>query len=236
MPYKSKLFRRNNGGRKLVSTSRNHGMSGGFRAANPKPKVSDRSTQRLENKSITVATAVSAVNTAGNVFHMDTIGQGTLASQRTGQKHQVTGVHIRGRIPMDNDASYDEVGYYLVWDRQPSEIKPGFPDIFQTGVGVNSINAFPNNSNSERFIIISRKTRSMTNALVAGNQYNATMQWSIDDYYQFSRKYIATSITGGGSTISDRSSGALYLVTVGGNTGGGATSMNFDYRLYFNDV
>jgi len=238
MPYKSKLFQRNNAGkRQMVPASYSPRFSGGFRSANPKPKVSERSTQRLENKSITVAGALIIANDTGNVFHLDTIGAGTLASQRTGQKHQVTGVHLRGRVPMVSTTPYDQSVYYLVWDRSPNEIKPGFADIFQMASGIQACHAFPNNSNSERFIILARKAKNMTNADTANTtEYNESMQWSIDDYYSFSRKLIATSVTGGGSTISDRTSGALYLVAGGLQAGAAAPTMQIDYRLYFNDV
>lgn len=63
----------------------------------------------------------------------------------------------------------------------------------------------------------------------------------IDDYYQFSRKLVANSVTGGTGAIGDRTSGALILLAFGQFLGSGSgaltpSTLGISYRYYFNDV
>lgn len=236
--YKSKLFKRNNGGKKTYGQGKSAYFRprrmGGFYAPNPRPPVSIYSTQRKEIKALTGYSATLALSEAGQCFHLDQIPQGTGVTDRTGQKHQVTALHIRGDWHMNNSAVDDHVGYMLVWDRQPNEALATPGDIIAGGTDI--IKGFPNQDNNGRFIILARKTHTACNQDANDEPTNQSQLWFVDDYFQFSRSLIATTVTGGGPTISDRTSGALILVGMGLRPAAQAANLAFSYRLYFNDV
>lgn len=236
--YKSKLFQRNNGGKKTYGTGgaglfRPRRM-GGFYAPNPRPPVSTRSTQRLENKSLTGYGSTLACTDAGQCFHLDQITQGTAHSQRTGQKAQITGVHIRGEWNLNNTTITDHVGYLLVWDRQPNESLATPGDIMQGGTDI--INAFPNQDNNARFIILARKTHKACNQDKLDEPTNPSQLWVLDDYYQFSRSLISTVVQAGTGSITDRTTGALLMVGMGLKPISESGNLVFNFRVYFNDV
>lgn len=238
--YRSKLFKRNNGGKKKTIGKGSYSFSsprmvGGWRAPNPRPMQPYHSINRYENKALTGTSATIALKEDGQCFHLDQVARGTQLGDRLGQKHQVTAVHIRGRWEMPNSRDYAQVGYMLVWDRQPGEALAAPGDILAL-TGVDSYEAFPNQDNNDRFIILSRKMHNASNALTSGAQYNDSAQWVIDDYFQFRRQLIATSTLGGAGTIADRVSGALILVGLGNASAANSANLTFSYRLYFQDV
>lgn len=238
--YRSKLFKRNNGGKKKTAGKGRYSftsprMVGGWRAPNPRPFQPYYSVNRYENKAITGTSATLALTELGQCFHLDQIARGTQLGQRLGQKHQVTGIHIRGRWFMQNTVSSDSVGYMLVWDKHPGEALPLPGDILAL-TGVDSHEAFPNQDNQDRFICLARKTHNATNANTTASEYNDSALWNVDDYFQFRRNLIATSTLGGAGTIADRVSGALILLGIGRQSAANSANLTFNYRLYFQDV
>lgn len=234
--FKSKLFQRNKGG----IGGRGAGlymprMQGGFRAPNPAPPKSTKSSNYLENKSLTGGSASLALQETGQVFHLDQITQGAGVTQRLGQKAQITGVHIRGSALMNNSNTNDTFVYYLVWDKSPNEALATPGDIINLG-GFDAAHAFPNLDTSDRFIILGRKSHICVNANTGVNDRNVSMYWNVDDYFQFSRKLVSTTVLSGSGLISDRVSGALLLVGCGTQGAGFTSTLNFGYRCYFNDV
>ena len=233
--FKSKLYERNNAGKSPRLGAVAPRVLGGWRMPNPRPPVSTKSINRMETKALTGSSATLAMTESGQCFHLDQITQGPGVTQRLGQKTQITAVHIRGHINQKAGVPFDNVGYYLVWDRQPNEALATPGDILAL-TGVNAIEAFPNLDTQERFIILGKKMHKMANEDTAGSHFNDSMTWTVDDYFQFSRKLVTTTVLAGSGLISDRVSGALLIVGVGRNPVASASNFAFNYRCYFNDV
>lgn len=243
--YRSNLFKRNNGGRFSRANARKPFKKArpatviGTTLANPRPaKTIVSAVNTAEQKQITGTLATIALKDTGQCFHLDQVTQGTGVSQRLGQRHRVTGVTIYGAWEINVDASADQPGYMLVWDRQPNEVLANPGDIL--ALGTDSSRAFPNIDNLGRFEILYRQTFSGSNAQAGptGNrQNNDNSSWKIESFHDFTAKrLIATQVIGGDGLIGDRTTGALILVGIGAHSASIASNMNFNFRLYFEDV
>lgn len=239
--YRSKLFRRNNGG---VVTKKPYAKRKAIyveRGA-PRPARSPIShVNTAERKQITGSNAVLALKDVGQVFHLDQVTQGPGSTQRLGQKYRVTGVHIRGDWSMQLATRRDCVGYFLVWDKQPNEILANPGDILDLSSSADSSKAFPNPDTDGRFIYLGRKQHTATvgkwGATSADTEFNDSSAWHPDDYWDFSdRRLIASNLLSGNGTISDRSSGALLMVGIGQNAAQVSNVMDMHFRVYFEDV
>ncbi len=243
--YKSKLFKRNNGGftrKPYPKRAKSAPSRPVYNGANPRPPKSNLShVNTAEQKVITGTLATIALKDTGQCFHLDQISQGTGASQRLGQKHRVTGFHIRGRWNVNIQAAFDNPGYMLVWDRQPNEVLANPGDILSDIGSTDSSRAFPNQANIARFQILGRKTHPSANAIAqtSGTIPHSTdsSYWAVDDYWDFSDKRLnATQVLSGDGLIGDRISGALILLGIGENSSSVAANMTFNFRVFFEDI
>lgn len=242
MPYKSKLYKRNAGGSgKKSALLYSPRRTQGFYPPNPQPPRSALGINRREQKYRTVFPVGSEECLENpDVIHLDIINQGTGANERLGQKFKVTGVHIRGffNIQGARAKNHDFPGYYLVWDKQPNELLPISGQILALSGGTNADFTFPLAGNEDRFIILARKqaqvNKSDNQVDTTGLLNNSTVL--IDDYYQFKRNLQATTLLGGNGNIDVRTTGALYLVPFGRYPTGVASTMDYNYRVYFEDV
>lgn len=194
-----------------------------------------------EQKCINGTDSTIALKDAGQCFHLDQITQGAGVSQRVGQKHRVTGFHIRGNWKINAAQGVDHVGYYLVWDRQPNEILANPGDILRGAGSLDTINAFPNVDNLSRFQILGRKTHSgvtaLTNATTGLQTRDGSGIWHVDDFWDLSKnRLIATQVIGGDGLIGDRTTGALILLGIGDLPPSVASNLTFNFRLFFEDV
>ncbi len=240
---KSRLFKRNmprTQGTKSPGWFR-PASARGYRAPNPRPlamrsipKVLSRKKDFVENS------ATASVSPA--VQHLDIIDQGTGFSDRNGQRTQIIGLHVRGRInwsPSNSTTNVDQVGYYVVWDRTPSGNLSQAAEILNLTGGQDANTAFPNLNGQDRFIMLARKSWLMTKVNASATVVaNANTQIELDDYFGFARSLTTVSnlgITSG--VIAQRTSGALYLIPFGGiATDLNPSEMTFNYRVHFTDL
>lgn len=241
MPYKSKLFRRNNGGTRSTTFKKPYPKRAKpaytTRSPAPVPYLPPTPVNKSEIKYIDATSALVPLREIGFVEHMDVIAQGTTVGTRLGQKHRVTGVHIRGTWRINFDVGSDIVGYMLVWDRQPNESLATPGDILDLAGG-DSINCFPNQDTNGRFIYLGRKAhRAVANQDATQTWWMDNSTWMVDDYWDFTDKNLtATTIRLGGGTITDRSTGALLIVGMGTQPNASSVSLGCNFRVYFEDV
>lgn len=210
----------------------------GMRAPNPRPGQQRGSINSRENKALTGGNASSLCREEGTCFHLDQIDRGTGLGNALGQKHMVTGVHIRGRWALPNAQVSDRPGYYLVWDSQPNEALAAPGDILDlTTGGIDCSTAFPNQDNNARFTLLAKREHNAANANVSDDSYNPSMYWFVDEYFRFRKPLVATKTLGDASgQISNRVTGALIMLTFGRNTSVNSNPLNFQFRVYFQDV
>jgi len=210
----------------------------GMRAPNPRPYQPRTSVNKYENKALTGANASSLCREEGQVYHLDQIQRGNQLGEALGQKHMVTAIHIRGQWTLPNTQIYDRPGYYLVWDRQPNEALATPGDILDLSVGGADCSiAFPNQDTGSRFMILAKREHSAVNAQQNEIGRNDNHQWIVDEYHRLPRGLVATKTLGSASGLIDnRVSGALLLLTFGRNTSVNSNPLNFQFRIYFQDV
>lgn len=243
MPYKSRLFKRN---MPRTQGTKSPGWfkpssARGYRAPNPRPAAA-RQYPKILNRKKDFVESSAAASVSPLVQHLDIIDQGTGFSDRNGQRTQITGLHIRGRINWDGSNSttnVDQVGYFVVWDRTPSGNLPLAAEILNLGDGTDANVAFPNLNGQDRFIILARKSWLMTKVNTSATVVaNANTQIELDDYFGFGRNL--TTLTNLGQTsgvIAQRTSGALYLIPFGGiPVIDDPSVMTFNYRVHFTDL
>lgn len=246
--YKSKLFQRNNGGMHYAAerskAKRRERPKVVYTRTTPVPrplKTPVSMVNHAEQKAITGTAATLALQETGQCFHLDQVTQGPGVTQRLGQKHRVTGVHIRGWSLINSAQGFDHVGYYLVWDRQPNEVLANPGDIFLGGTDI--VDSFPNIDNLGRFVVLGRKSGAITSAVTVpngtGTEYtrNVNSVFYADDFWDLTDKnLIATQVIAGNGLIGDRTSGALLMVGIGQSAPALSTNLHFNFRLYFEDV
>lgn len=236
---RSALFRRNNSGiPKKPYPKRAPRVYNRAAPSPPKSKVAQVNTQ--EQKVLNGSGSALTLKDSGQCFHLDQITQGVGASQRLGQKHKVTGVHLRGQWALPSGVHTDCVGYMLFWDRQPNEVLANPADILRIS-GTDSVRCFPNVDNAGRFVPLGRKQFTSSNASTNGTTglqvKTESSDWNIDDFWDFSTKnLVATQVLAGDGLIGDRTSGALILLGIGGHAAASSANMNFNFRVFFEDV
>lgn len=208
------------------------------RSPAPVPYLPPTPVNKSEIKYIDATSALVALRGIGNTQHMDVIQQGTTVGTRLGQKHRVTGVHIRGSWRINATVGSDYVGYMLVWDRQPNESLATPGDILDLAGG-NTIRCFPNQDTTGRFVYLGRKTHRAVNSTDSTGHplWMDNSTWMVDDYWDFTDKNLtATTIRLGGGAITDRSTGALLIVGMGDKPNAESVSLGCNFRVYFEDV
>lgn len=210
----------------------------GMRAPNPRPYQPRTGINRMENKALTGANASSLCREEGQVYHLDQIARGDQLGTALGQKHMVTAVHIRGQWTLPNASSFDRPGYYLVWDKQPNEALATPGDILDLSVGgADCLIAFPNQDNGSRFIILAKREHDSVNQQQGDGARNESMQWIVDEYHRLPRNLVATkTLSSSSGTITNRVTGALLLLTFGRQSSANSNPLQFQFRVYFQDV
>jgi len=225
--YKSKLFKRNNAGKRSAL------MAQPF----PFPGPSRRNVNVKESKYIQNNQQQQLCHTDGVISHLDVIDQGVDQDERLGQKFQVTECHIQGSITINAATTQlEQAGYTLVWDTQPNR---ALPSTFGTVLnGTPSQYAFPNPDRQDRFIYLAKREFTLTKADATNSAgYNDSSIVKINAKHIFKRKLVACCSTNQTSgVIANRPTGALLLLTTGISAVANASTMDFSYRVYFHDV
>lgn len=201
-----------------------------------------------------VSTILDTTNDNQQIQPLNLIAAGSGSFNRVGRKVFLHSVRVRGLITY---TSYNNGGgssvlsahsarLVLVWDRQPSSgSAPAFSDIFgttqQDGTETTlSIYDPLRYDNTGRFVVLHDHVQAMNPTVntTPGSTDAAHYEYPVDLY--ISLKGLATLYSGDSSpaTLSDISSGALYLVTRGTHYASGYSSAGFQQcyaRLRYTD-
>jgi hypothetical protein len=178
-------------------------------------------TKNIESHFVDSGQVTSNCDTTGQIQLINTIAQGTTVNQRIGKKLLLQSVRIQAFFQPGTTAIYNNLGAYLVLDRQSNGAAiPAITDIL---VSVNT-NDFPNDAKRSRYKILRRWDCVVSGCAVAAtNPANDLPSLNCNDYIplKFVMEYNTSATTGVQATIEK---GALYIVTVGsaaaGNTAG----------------
>jgi len=182
---------------------------------------------------VDLASATYNLNTTGSIVLIPTIAQGASVNQRVGKKIKLKSLACRGMVYNDTAASLNDCCILIVYDRRPQASLPAITDIL---VAANS-NAFNNDANSGRFQIMKREDFMLLGVPATGSTMTERSAASADFYLSL-RNLPCTFKAAGTGAMGDIEEGALYLVTVGQNTGGsnnGAFAA-LSFRTRFIDV
>jgi hypothetical protein len=180
---------------------------------------------------VDTALATYACNTTGSVTLLNTVAQGAAVTQRVGKKIVMKGLQCRGQISCGSAGDIANAAYMIVYDKRPTGSLPSITDIL-VSVSSNSMN---NDANAGRFRIVKREDVVITGNDAASANITDTSRvlatWWLD-LKQMPTVFKAAA-TG---AIGDIEEGALYLVTVGDETGTVAPNLTVGFRLRFLDV
>ena len=192
-----------------------------------------RGVASKETGFVDLATAAYNMNTTGSIVLIPTIAQGASVNQRVGKKIKLKSLACRGWIYNDTAASANDVAFLIVYDRRPTGSLPAITDIL---VAANSA-AFNNDANSGRFQIMKRDDFVLLGVPAIGSTMTDCSAVSADFYLNL-RNLPCTFKAAGTGAIGDIEEGALYLVTVGNNTGGSNNGAfgSLAFRTRFIDV
>lgn len=181
---------------------------------------------------VDVALASYALDTTGSVTLLNPIAQGASVNQRVGKKVVLRGLQCRGNLQNNNNATFNDVAFLIVYDKRPTGALPTVTDILVSA----SANAMNNDANAGRFKIVKREDGVLTGNFTAAQ--NVTTGSSIPSDWYLSLKEMPTVYKAAATgAIGDIEEGALYLVTVGSNAAGvTAATASMAFRLRFKDI
>jgi len=195
-----------------------------------KSDISKRPTRvfmmkNLESHFVDSGQLTKDCDTTGTITLINVIPQGTTVNQRVGKKCLLQSVRIQGFFQPNAAAVYNNVGAYLVLDRQSNGAAiPAITDIL---VSVNT-NDYPNDAKRGRYKILRRWDN-----LIGGSTTSAGITLSdmkaqnVNDFIKMNyvMEFNTSATTGVQATIEK---GALYVVTVG-SAAAGTTAATFQY-------
>lgn len=172
---------------------------------------------------VTQPIITNTTSTNADIYPLNLIQQGSASWNRVGRKTQLKSVRVKGRLTNTfNMSTGDVVGNVtrmaLVWDKQPSgNAIPNFDAIFgtttQTGTESSNVFAPPKYDNMDRFRILKDETFDfLPKCQPLANSDFVNEHIGIDCYLMLSDLESVYQGQSNPMTISDISSGALYLV------------------------
>lgn len=190
-------------------------------------------------------TADSGTNT--NIYLINTMQLGNAFYQRIGNRVNLRNMNIVGRINFRGAAvsGNDQIRWAIVWDRAPSKtgadyVLPLYSDIFQdvdsVGTATSTVYSGVNINNKNRFKILRNKcfmapatalTLLTTPDQIFDFEENCV---NIDEFVDLKQLQTVYRSTANPITITNITSGALYLVTQGAHA---PTLQPYELRVKF---
>lgn len=218
----------------------------GFRSgygSNPTEKKVVDSLAPWTTGAVPAALAAFPINTTGSFTLLNCPAQGSDYTQRIGRRINNKSVYIRGMI-VSNSAAGDTAPtsqgpqlcrMLLLVDLQPNGAVPNVTDVLQFATSYSQLNL----NNRDRFKILTDKQIPLgqilisTTATQAYASSNGPQQAAIK---KFKNLNFETTFQTSNPSISDVTTGALYLLWIGSEAaGGGAATFNGSVRLRFSD-
>jgi len=168
---------------------------------------------------------ITTTNTSGGSFVVNQISPGTASFNRVGRKTYAQSLRILGNavfqyIPEATTNNFFEsiLRMVVVWDKQPSGVKPNFDTIFgqtdQNGTETTNVLSPLRYDNMDRFRVL-RDVRIRgeidMNPNATGSANAVLRHYLIDEYIKLSQLESVYSGQTSPATIADISSGALYV-------------------------
>jgi len=217
--------------RQLATARRTAAMSGRYNRSVSSRFQRAAGVQR-ETGFVDLAAAAYAMDTTGSVTLIATIPQGTSVNQRVGKKAVYKSVQARGNWSNNSAATNNDCAMMVVYDKRPTGALPAVTDIL---VSANS-NAFNNDANSGRFVILKRHDDVLVGNNTAAANYTEAMYKSQDFFLPLKGLPVCYK-AGGTGAIGDIEQGALYFVTVGNSVAGTSAAVaNMAFRTRFLDI
>lgn len=181
-----------------------------------------------------ITTVLSSTSTNGDVLPMNLIRAGTGSYNRVGRKSHAISLRINGIASCymntqatTGDLRSNTLRQVVVWDKQPTGVLPTFDSIFghtvQDGTESTGFLDPLKYDNMDRFQIL-RDKKITCNPMLHNNQSGSDdgtyYHYDLDDYIKLGSRESVYSGNSTPMTISDISSGALYVI----------------YRAYLNEA
>lgn len=212
-----------------------------------KQKSSSSSSSGILNSKINAAetksqdiAATTLFSAAGVLTLVNGLTQGADINQHLSRRCCAKKLLIRGVVDNDNAAGLvdaEMLRVLLVYDRQSNNAAPAVGDILQNvnAAGYDNM-SFMNVNNNKRFVVLATKKwwADGTPASLAGQISDTTCkEWDIMVPWQ-KIKGLVQEFTGGSTgTVSDISTGAIYVLTIGVS---GKFKFNWRVRYRFCDM
>ena len=217
------------------------GKSGGRKArVSLKSNITRRATRfsivkNIESKFVDSGQVVGECSTTGSITLINVIPQGTTVNNRIGKKLLLKNVQTHGFFYPGTTAIVNNMGAYLVLDKQSNGgALPAITDIL-TSINTND---FSNDAKKPRYKILRRwdcVISGGTGAIAAPSGFNEAPTANINDFCKmnFVMEFNTSAATGVQATIEK---GALYMITVGSSaTGTGSGSFQYYTRTRFTE-
>ena len=168
---------------------------------------------------------ITTTNTNGSCFVLNLIQQGSGSWNRVGRKVNLKSLRLKGSFLVTYDTNEgggitrgNLVRMVVVWDKQPSgNAVPAFDQVFgttdQDGTEVSGILSPPRYDNMNRFQILRDKTFESVPQTIfpSGGNYYVNHPICFDEYLKLAGKQTVFSGQSVRMTISDISTGGLYV-------------------------
>lgn len=186
-----------------------------------------------EFKSIDENVSAATLDTTGSVTLLNGCARGSDIDEREGREITMKSIQLRGLINANANAAQNQwVRIMIVYDRQTNGAEPAIADIVSPGslVGMRSL------ENRKRFKILMDRTITLNaNYDGASTVYTASNNHHFIEYYR-KLDHPVTFNSGSAGTVSDISTGSLYMVRMGTIASGtGAAAISFTSRVRYQD-
>jgi len=187
-----------------------------------------------ELKSVEFDNVAMAVDTTGQVQHINGIASGTSLNQRVGRKVVVKSAHVRWTCgPGTIDALPNIIRVMLITDMQPNSpsTPPAVTDVLQTA----DVRSHLNLNNRDRFRVLYDKTMTFDpiDLTTAGNKYIGTNITRCGQVYK--KMNFSVTFSGTDGTLSSIATGAIYVLTLGSEATADNNEFLFTSRVRYVD-
>lgn len=201
----------------------------------PEPLASTNPQGSLEVKSAQYANVSQTPGAlAGTSNHVNAIVQGAGANQRLGNRYRVKAVAVRGQVSRGSSTNA-QVGYYLVWDKQPNQALANADKIFtiDAGNGLYPYNSGLNRGRKHRFQIIAKWFTT-----VGDTQSNLPQMRPVNNYHKLPASCITSCEQGMTSgSVSNIDTGACILIPFSNAaTTGTEPHTHLAWEVYFEEA
>lgn len=182
---------------------------------------------------------VLSFSPAGNIVLLNGLLQGTDVRQHVGRRSCIKGFYLRGLIQQQGAGAGEAqmLRILLVYDRQPNAAAATVGDILQDTDTPGYTNmSFMNINNTKRFLVLGSHKWVQCREAVGSNQELAnniveTTPRFVDMAVPYKKlRGLVTEYTGGSTaTISDITTGAIWLVVIGAN----ANEYQFQFKARY---